>query len=262
MNRRVMVLALCCLGWIVVPAGAGYAADPTPPVSVTGSTQGSDSFRTEAKRPGSSGSASTGRAASVEPPKERVTVRPSCSVTAAAPGATRFVDNCVPDKCANGQDQYLRIVEDLRKGGSAVSLFCGAPKADPGVLAVQEFYRSSARVSAPLTAPATTTLANFPNIYWSDVAPYEQSTSITVANVRLKLIPARYVWDFGDSETTTTTDPGTPYDPQLATTTQDALKNYTHVHRYTHLGTFDLKLTVIFNGQYSVNGGGWTDITG
>jgi len=199
---------------------------------------------------------------SAEPPKERVTVRPSCSVTAAAPNATRFVDNCVPDKCANGQDQYIRIVEDLQKGGSTVSLFCGAPKTDPGVLAVQEFYRAPVKVSVPTVAPQTTTFANFPNIFWSDVQAYEEPTGITVANVRLKFVPVSYRWSFGDGETKTTTDPGKPHDPELTKVIQDIEKNYDHTHRYAQTGTFDLKLTVIFNGQYSVNGGGWTDITG
>ncbi|MGI8648682.1 MAG: hypothetical protein ACR2JX_10725 [Mycobacteriales bacterium] len=202
-------------------------------------------------------------AASTEPPQKQVTVRPTCTVNNTDPNAARYISNCVPDTCANGQNQYIQITKDLQKNSDSLNIICGAPKADPGVLAVAEFYRSPGRVSAPLTAPATTTLANFPSIFWSDTVAYEQPTTITVANVRLKLIPARYVWDFGDgSETVTTTDPGKPYDPQLVTTIQDAQKNYTHLHRYTHLGTFDLKLTVIFNGQYSVNAGPWTDITG
>ncbi len=262
MNRRLIAMGLCCLLWVVTPVGAVRAND-APPVGVTGSIEGRTTMHIDAKRPGVPGHASSGRvAAPDEPPRERVTVRPTCTVNNNDPNAARYISNCVPDKCVNGKDQYIQITDDLQKGRSSLDILCGIRKNDPGVLAVSEFYRASPRVSVPLTAPATTTLANFPNIFWSDVAPYEQPTSITVANVRLRLVPARYVWDFGDSETMITTDAGKPYDPQLVKTTQDALKNYTHLHRYTHLGTFDLKLTIVFNGQYSINGGAWTDITG
>ncbi len=216
MNRRLIVPVVCCVVWIMAPIGVVYAADPTPPVNVTGSTQGSDSFRTEAKRPGAPGRSSSERVAvPAGRVTKQVTVRPTCTVNNTDPNAARYISNCVPDTCANGQNQYIQITKDLQKNSDSLDIICGAPKADPGALAVQEFYRSSARVSAPLTAPATTTLANFPSIFWSDTVAYEQPTNITVANVRLKLIPARYVWDFGDGETMTTTDPGKPYDPQL-----------------------------------------------
>ncbi|MGI8647973.1 MAG: hypothetical protein ACR2JX_07095 [Mycobacteriales bacterium] len=262
MNPRLVALVLCCLVWVAAPAGAVRANDAAP-VSVTGSREDRDSVAIVAEQPGSSGRSSAGSAlSSVEPLKERVTVRPSCSVTAAAPGATRFVDNCVPDKCANGQDQYLRIVEDIQKGGSSVSLFCGESKADLGVLAVQEFYRAPVKVSAPAVSPSAATFAHFPNIFWSDVKTYEQPTGITVAKVAIKFIPVKYVWDFGDTETMTTTEPGKPYDPALIDRLEDIEKNYATTHRYRKTGLFGIKLTVTFNGQYSVNGGNWQPIAG
>jgi hypothetical protein len=74
-----------------------------------------------------------------------------------------------------------------------------------------------------------------------------------------------YRWNFGDDSTPMTTDnPGREWKRENNDTnvTQDVEKNYEITHRYQQLGTFDTTLTIVFNGQYSVNGGPWVDIAG
>ncbi|MGH9644598.1 MAG: hypothetical protein ACRD3Q_19515 [Terriglobales bacterium] len=201
----------------------------------------------------------TNKAKPAAVPPKKVTLRPSCSYLDVGPDG-KTVNHCEMRKCANGKDQYLRVTE--QGGATDLQLVCGLSDSDPGSLAVDEFYKTRAKVSRPNIAPNTTTLANFPNIFWSDVKSYEAPTDITVANVRLKLLPVKYVWSFGDGETMTLTDPGKAYDPNLIKVTQDADKYYKNIHRYASLGTFNVTLTVVFDGQYSVDGGDWTDIAG
>ncbi len=255
--------AMACLVFMILSilamTGISFAKDAPSDADISGSSNGADSLRTEAHVPGEPERASL-PSGPVEPPRERVTVRPSCAYTDAAGGD--IVENCQNSQCADGENEYIQVTEDLQQGGTELEVLCGLPEDDPGSLAIDEFHTSAVEVSWPTIAPRTTTLANFPNIFWSDVRTYEEGTGITVADVRLKFIPVLYRWDFGDGETMTLTEPGKPYDPELVKVTQDADRYYKNIHRYTKLGTFDVTLNVVFNGQYSVNGGDWVDIAG
>jgi hypothetical protein len=222
---------------------------------------GEADVNTEAHVPGKPGQAAYGKRPTSEASLKKITVRPSCAFAEAGADG-KIAENCQMQQCANGKDQYIQVTEEGDQGVTGAEILCGLPESDPGSLAIDEFYKSTVEVSVPSAAPPAVTLAQFPNIFWSDVKTYEEPTGITVADVRLKFLPVKYVWNFGDGKSMTTTGPGKPYDPALAKTTQDAEKNYKNIHRYGMTGTFNVTVTVVFNGQYSVNGGDWIDIAG
>lgn len=250
MKKMVVVVSILVLG--LAPAIVARA-ESTPQVSVQGSD---DKANTYLNLDGQN-ERSTPPPAPAAPSDIVVKTRPTCGDKATAEGG-----DCPPRPCGNGDREYLQITETRAGEFRDYKVICGLPDSTPQSLAVKEFYSTQVKVSPPRIAPETTTLANFPNIYWSDVKTYEQATGIKTANVRLKFIPVSYRWNFGDGKSTTTSDPGKPWDPELTKTMSDAEKNYTHTHRYANIGTFDTTLTVIFNGQYSVDGGAWADIAG
>jgi len=262
-NKNLFLLVLIPL--ILSLAGTSSADDDLPGGGVTGTSDGVASLQIDAYSPGAPGSSSSGGRPTErsEPSAKKITLKPTCDVVGPAlEESYGSGQTCSPGKCPNGRIEYARLTEDTQTNTSGYDFVCGLSESDPGSLAIDEFYKSTVKVSLPSAAPPAVTLAQFPNIFWSDVKTYEEPTGITVADVRLKFLPVKYVWNFGDGKSMTTTDPGKPYDPALAKTTQDAEKNYKNIHRYGMTGTFNVTLTVVFNGQYSVNGGDWIDIAG
>ncbi len=248
--KQILILVVLALSvTLTEPA----VADPTPDVAVR--AKGSQ-VHTNLKLDGQD-ERSTPPPVPATPSDIVVKTRPTCGDKATAEGG-----DCPPRPCGNGDREYLQIKETRAGEFRDYKVICGLPDSTPQSLAIKEFYSTQVKVSPPRIAPETTTLANFSNIYWSDVTTYEQATGIHAANVRLKFVPVSYRWNFGDGKSVTTSDPGKPWDPELTKTMSDAEKNYTNTHRYANTGTFDTTLTVIFNGQYSVNGGPWADIAG
>jgi hypothetical protein len=261
MRSKIVLCFLVAILLILPMPESATADDDLSGASVTGTTDGRSSVKTKARLPETSTRSSGGGQPASGPPPKKITVRPSCAFAEAGADG-KIAENCQMQQCANGKDQYIQVTEEGNQGVTGAEILCGLPESDPGSLAIDEFYKSTVKISLPSAAPPAVTLAQFPNIFWSDVKTYEEPTGITVADVRLKFLPVKYVWNFGDGKSMTTTGPGKPYDPALAKTTQDAEKNYKNIHRYGMTGTFNVTVTVVFNGQYSVNGGDWIDIAG
>jgi len=91
-------------------------------------------------------------------------------------------------------------------------------------------------------------IATVPTIAMADDAPRTHSTTLLGASVEIRATPSGYVWDWGDGERTTTTDPGRPY------------PNATVTHTYPHAsGGARVALTTTWTGEYRVNGGAWVN---
>ena len=225
-----------------------------------------DSYITGASKKVPSKPQNRPRPGRIKPPPTLVRDRPSCEIALAKPGDTAPVKDCGSTPCGDGGTEYIRTIEDTATGKiSAAQIVCKPPGGDVAALAINEFHKNTAKVSRPTISPLTTTLANFPNIFSSDVRAYTETTGITVAAVRIQFIPTAYRWDFGDGTVLDTTDPGKPFDPdhpETVATTREIEKNFPITHRYRYVGKVSVTLTVTFRGQYSVNGGEWTDIAG
>jgi hypothetical protein len=93
------------------------------------------------------------------------------------------------------------------------------------------------------------------NIY---ATPAEQTFAIVIVGrkVDVKVAPAEYRWDYGDGTTLTTSAPGGPV-PE----SRWGEKTVTS-HAFTATGDFTVRLTTVFTGEFSVDGGPYQQIAG
>jgi hypothetical protein len=68
--------------------------------------------------------------------------------------------------------------------------------------------------------------------------------------VDLHITPAQFTWQFGDGESSSTTEPGAPY-PALDVT-----------HAYLAKGHVAPSVDTTYTAQFRVNGGPWRDVPG
>ncbi len=257
MKRLVVVAIVVVLG--VTPTFS-VSAEPTPKVNSEANGHRADTYldldgqNTQPDSPPASSGA-------VSYPLVTRSISPNCRVEGTAGGVLCGVS------CEEGQIEYVVITRRIESQGAppkvTEDLECGLPDRSVQSLAIQEFYQTQVKVPAPTVHPANgLTLVNFPNVYSTDFTGYEHDTDIQTAKVRLKFTPVKYVWDFGDGKSLTSTQPGKPFDKKLTDRVQEMERVYPITHRYTDTGKFTSTVTIVINGQYSVNNGPWQPITG
>jgi hypothetical protein len=187
---------------------------------------------------------------------------PACQI--ANQSGTGPIDRtpCENQACEGDGYLYAKTITKNPDQPPDVSLVCQHDGPNIRALAIDEFYTNKIAVPAPTVSPEKATFANFPNIFSTPIREQVQNTGITVAKVKIKFVPAFYRWEFGDDTKLDTTDPGKPYDPNLANRVDDVEKNFPVTHRFDTTGQFDIRLTVTFHGAYSINGGPWQTIPG
>lgn len=94
------------------------------------------------------------------------------------------------------------------------------------------------------------TLLNVPTNVYVEAGVAEIPTTVLGTAVRVRAIPIEFEWTFGDGHRLRTRDPGAAY-PDLRTT-----------HTYATAGSFQVTLTTIYRGEYSVAGGAWQPVDG
>lgn len=89
--------------------------------------------------------------------------------------------------------------------------------------------------------------------FWADSSAREFDMTLLGVPVRVRATPVEYRWDFGDGQSETTNSAGTRpregEDPSFA-------------HVYRKAGTYTVRLTTVYRGEFSVDGGGWMPIAG
>ncbi|WP_156162233.1 zinc transporter [Demequina iriomotensis] len=91
-------------------------------------------------------------------------------------------------------------------------------------------------------------LATVPTIAYADGDVRSHSAVLLGAQVDIRATPATYTWDWGDGESTTTSDPGAPYPHETVS------------HAYGRaLDAATVTLETVWTGQYRVAGGTWLD---
>ncbi|WP_409483332.1 PKD domain-containing protein [Arsenicicoccus dermatophilus] len=112
------------------------------------------------------------------------------------------------------------------------------------------FAKPTAQIQ-PVGGRTLVTLPTFVSLGW-EAAGYEPGETRTVQllghAVAIRPLAANYLYDFGDGAVGPTTRRGGPYptgDVSFA---------------YRHAGTYQIKVTATYTGEFSVDGGPWTPI--
>ncbi len=84
---------------------------------------------------------------------------------------------------------------------------------------------------------------NYPNAVWTDGSPQSLNTEILGSDVVITATPVEYRWDFGDGNTIVSTFPG------------EAWPEHTIWSTYAHEGWYQMSLTVVYEGSFTVDGG-------
>jgi hypothetical protein len=98
--------------------------------------------------------------------------------------------------------------------------------------------------------PNGRTLVNFDTNFFTTTQPFDTAVTLLGQRVDLHITPAQFTWQFGDGESSSTTEPGAPY-PALDVT-----------HAYLHKGHVAPSVDTTYTAQFRVNGGPWRDVPG
>lgn len=158
----------------------------------------------------------------------------------------------VEEPCPDGQrrvDPLLRRVADPTRatGWSPWNMVdvggCVGEVDLAGAVAVELQRLPLTPSSLSVQPPSGWTLVNVETIAFSDGAGQILSTTVLGTSVRVRAVPVRFAWDFGDgSEPLVTTDAGAPY-PEA-----------TIGHRYRAEGTHRITLTTTWRADFQVSG--------
>jgi hypothetical protein len=135
----------------------------------------------------------------------------------------------------------------------------GTPGAGPD--AVPEFTEADFR-RLPIQAatigaqPGRHTLKGSETNIYADSQPQEFTATLLGHDFRVRAKPLEYRWDYGDGTTLTTSAPGGPV-PE----SRWGEKTVTS-HVFTATGDFTVRLTTVFTGEFSVDGGPYQQIAG
>ena len=98
--------------------------------------------------------------------------------------------------------------------------------------------------------PNRRTLVNVPTNVYAGAEPVLLPTTLLGYPVRVRATPVCFRWTYGDGARLETADPGAAY-PALRT-----------AHTYRAPGTRSVRLTTVYRGEYSVDGGPWLQVAG
>jgi len=90
--------------------------------------------------------------------------------------------------------------------------------------------------------PAFEPLVHVPVIFWCDLPTLFQSRVDIIGEIIDVALRPGFAWQWGDGESTTTTEPGAPYPNQKVT------------HTYKQSGTYYVTLVATWNGNFKHNG--------
>jgi hypothetical protein len=125
-----------------------------------------------------------------------------------------------------------------------------APDVTPGMVAA-----AFARIPLPASEldvqpPNGRTLVNFDTNFFTTTQPFDTAVTLLGQRVDLHIVPSAFGWRFGDGESVTTDEPGSPY-PELDVT-----------HSYLRKGQVAPSVDTTYTATFRVNGGPWRDVPG
>ena len=151
----------------------------------------------------------------------------------------------------NGQTGFMH---DVFMDGADVGDVCVPDQAVAEVDIVRLVIREFKRMEWPASElvvqpPGGRTLVNLEtNFYTTDSSAIPRDITIAGQAVSIRATPVSYTFHFGDSASTTTASPGSPY-PDLDV-----------VHVYSRTGDVGVSLDTTYAGEYRIGNGEWTPI--
>jgi hypothetical protein len=161
-------------------------------------------------------------------------------------------------------DTYATLQQDASGAWTVVSFWCPSqakPIPDAGAVRDQ-VVRLLPKIPIGIVA-GHLSLVNVQEILWTPTAKTRELGTVSVVGqpVRVRITFAEADWDFGDGAATTTDQPGKVYHPDVPCATAQCPDYLGHTYRTT--GPMTIRMTVHWNGQYSLDSGAtWTAITG
>jgi len=121
---------------------------------------------------------------------------------------------------------------------------------------IERFRRYPIKGSALKSDPQKFSLKNGHTHFWASEEVQSFTSNLSGSTVRIRAIPVQWNWDYGDGSSKTRDFPGEP-------APNHTLRDETPTsHSYSDTGTFQVEVTTLYRGEFSVDGGSWQAIPG
>ncbi|MGP9528453.1 hypothetical protein [Glutamicibacter sp. AOP5-A2-18] len=121
---------------------------------------------------------------------------------------------------------------------------------------VEKFRSYPIKGSKIQSAPNKFSLRNGHTHFWASEETQEFNSNLSGSDVRIKAIPIQWNWNYGDGATRNLNFPG---EAMPSHTLREETKTS---HSYAKTGKFGVKVTTLYRGEFSVDGGPWQAIPG
>ncbi|QDY65568.1 hypothetical protein FQA45_04165 [Glutamicibacter halophytocola] len=126
----------------------------------------------------------------------------------------------------------------------------------PITITIQKFRSFPIKGSTIQSAPNKFSLRNGHTHFWASKNTQEFRSNLSGSDVRIKAIPIQWNWNYGDGATRNLSFPG---EAMPSHTLHDETPTS---HSYSETGKFGVKVTTLYRGEFSVDGGPWQAIPG
>lgn len=121
---------------------------------------------------------------------------------------------------------------------------------------IEKFRSFPIKGSSIQSAPNKFSLRNGHTHFWASEDTQEFRSNLSGSDVRIKAIPIQWNWNYGDGATRNLSFPG---EAMPSHTLHDETPTS---HSYSETGKFGVKVTTLYRGEFSVDGGPWQAIPG
>jgi hypothetical protein len=166
--------------------------------------------------------------------------------------------------CLLGEKAYCPAAPVAASGGGAAAAG-GAPESG-GVVGVSlsDFMVLPIAASGVESDLGGFGLRNAVTNVWATSEVQDLSAEVLGQGVQVRAKPVEWEFDYGDgTPVRVSRDPGGPLPEAVLTDAEVAFETETATsHRYTETGTYQVRVSTRFTGEYRLAGGGWVPIPG
>lgn len=176
------------------------------------------------------------------------------------------------DRVCNEKPGGFAVSQDYRKNeeGSTWELFRANACMYPGdpldrpsspprpAFSITQFRSLPLKPAKIITQPGRHTLKGAHTNIYAEVSEQGFSPRLAGKVVSVRAHPSSFAWNYGDGTTKTLPIQGGPLRPDQAELDSETRTS----HVYGSTGDYDISVTTIYTGEYSVDGGAWVPIIG